>query len=871
MTWAFRVIAILTLAILVIGWLSLQQLTTRSSKMWESNGARLAEVGSAGMHFQQVDACTRAMLLYANDPGSLRAEMAKKDDLWRAIADGLAKYEERTVPEKERSLFRPLQEGLDSYGDALDSFSAAIAAGKVAAARSRLEDLATTGERVTRAIEGILEAKASAGEADMRDAVAYGTLSKGIFAALALAALVAAFVLMRVVTGSVRTDLGKLGSEIARVSDAAQRGRLDVRGDADGTSVEFRPLILHLNAAIDRLVGLLDVLPAPVMLIDREMTVLYINEIGARVGGRTPQQVAGSKCYDHFRTSDCRTERCACARAISDSRGAASEADAHPMQGVDLDISYSAVPLKDAEGKVIGAFEIVTDQTALKAAARTAAKVADYQAVETGNVVDALSTLATGTTSVRLEPAAGDADTLPVKATFDAIAAAMKTCVDSIQALVADAKMLSQATVEGRLATRADAGKHQGDFREIVEQMNHTMEPVQAIAEDTQALTAAAVAGRLATRADASRHQGDFRRIVEGLNGTLDAVIGPLNVAANHVDRIARGDIPPKITDNYNGDFNEIKNNLNLMIDNLTQFATEVQSAAGLVATGSGQVSASAQSLAQGATEQAASVEEISSSMEQMNSAIRQNADNAQQTATMAIESAKEGVEGGQAVQATVSAMKSIAEKISIIEEIARQTNMLALNAAIEAARAGEHGKGFAVVAAEVRKLAERSQAAAKEISEVSTSSVDIAERAGKILEGIVPSIQKTADLVREISASSAEQSGGIAQVAKAIHQLDQVVQENMAGTEEMSSSSEEMTYQAKRLLDVAAFFDLHGAAGVLSAANAAQPRLKTQPTASRRPAAAPTAPLAREGVTVVLGKSDGNGVDDHDFVRSGQ
>ena len=483
-----------------------------------------------------------------------------------------------------------------------------------------------------------------------------------------------------------------------------------------------------------------------------------------------------------------------------------------------------------------------------------------------------------------------------------------KTLAGIIGTLQGEAGLLVQAAVNGQLATRGDPDRVHFEFRGVVEGVNQTLDAVtgplnvaadyvdriargdippkitdnyngdfntiknnlntcvgavDALVADARMLSQAAVEGRLATRADAGKHQGDFQRIIVGVNDTLDSVIGPLNVAATYVEQIARGEIPPKITDNYNGDFSEIKNNLNLMIDNLTQFATEVQSAAGLVATGSGQVSASAQSLAQGATEQAASVEEISSSMEQMNSAIRQNADNAQQTATMAIESAKEGVEGGQAVQATVSAMKSIAEKISIIEEIARQTNMLALNAAIEAARAGEHGKGFAVVAAEVRKLAERSQAAAKEISEVSTSSVDIAERAGKILEAIVPSIQKTADLVREISASSAEQSGGISQVAKAIHQMDQVAQQNMANTEEMSSSSEEMAYQAKRLLEVAAFFKLQGgAAGILGSAAVGQARSAE----GRRPSVAPVAPSTREGVTVVLG---GNGADDHHFVRS--
>ena len=332
---------------------------------------------------------------------------------------------------------------------------------------------------------------------------------------------------------------------------------------------------------------------------------------------------------------------------------------------------------------------------------------------------------------------------------------------------------------------------------------------ISGVVTDADLLVKAALEGKLSVRADATKHQGEYRKIVEGLNNTLEAVVGPLTMAATHVDRISKGDIPPKITDSYNGDFNTIKNSLNTLIENLTTFALDVQEAAERVASSSEQVSTSAQSLAQGATEQASSVQEISSSMEEMSSAVKQNADNAQQTTAIANKSSRDGEDGGHAVAETVKAMKSIAEKIGIIEEIARQTNMLALNAAIEAARAGEHGKGFAVVAAEVRKLAERSQSAAKEISSVSTSSVEIAERAGKLLADIVPGIQKTAGLVQEINASSNEQADGIGQVTSAIHQLDQVIQQSSVSTEEMSSASEMLSEQAEQLLAAASFFQV--------------------------------------------------------------
>ena len=285
------------------------------------------------------------------------------------------------------------------------------------------------------------------------------------------------------------------------------------------------------------------------------------------------------------------------------------------------------------------------------------------------------------------------------------------------------------------------------------------------------------------------------------------AITGPVIKGVAFAKAMAEGDFTRMLDIDQKDEMGILAASLNEMVGKLREVVAEVQSASENVASGSEELSASAQSMSQGATEQAASVEEISSSMEQMSSNIKQNAENAQQTQSIAVKAAQDAREGGEAVVSAVAAMKNIAEKISIIEEIARQTNLLALNAAIEAARAGEHGKGFAVVAAEVRKLAERSGSAAAEISDLSSSSVQVAERAGGMLTKMVPDIQRTADLVQEIAAASQEQNSGAEQINKAIQQLDQVVQQNASASEEMASTSEELSSQAEQLQSTMAFF----------------------------------------------------------------
>jgi len=623
------------------------------------------------------------------------------------------------------------------------------------------------------------------------------------------------------------------------------------------------------------------------------------------------------------------------------------------------------------------------------------------------------------------------------KGDFNEIKTNLNQLITALNSVTESAIKISQGNTNITLTERSEKDDLIKAFKGMVTSVN-------LLIADAKELANAAVQGNLATRADASKHLGDFKAIVDGVNNTLDAVIGPLNVSAEYIDRISKGDIPTQITEHYNGDFNEIKTNLNQLIDSLNsitntakqlaqgdldvnvsmrsskddlmkalnqmvdstkdvaqktkavslgdlsvdlslrsekddlmksmilmvtamrditektkliaigdlnvelqirsekddlikaliqmvnatkeitektkavslgdlnvaltprsdkdeliqatismvsamrditektkriavgdldvslqirsdkddlmkaliqmvtatkeisektkliaagdmtvqisprsdkdemiialsemiksigEIVTQVQFSSDNIADASSQMSSNSQQMSEGASEQASAAEEVSSSMEQMASNIQQNTDNAQQTEKIAAKAAEDILVGSKNVNSTVDSMKKIAEKVSIIGDIAFQTNILALNAAVEAARAGEHGKGFAVVAAEVRKLAERSHIAAGEIDELTKSSVEVADKAGKLLDSIVPDIQKTAKLVQEITAASIEQNSGANQINNAINQLNKVTQQNAASAEEMATSSEELSSQADSLKDLIGFFKVY-------------------------------------------------------------
>ena len=382
-----------------------------------------------------------------------------------------------------------------------------------------------------------------------------------------------------------------------------------------------------------------------------------------------------------------------------------------------------------------------------------------------------------------------------------------------LHALISDINMLSGDAIRGEFGTRADASRHPGEFRKVVEGVNGTLDaivtPLNLLIADIELLTGEVIAGCLSERGNVARHRGQFQEVLQGLNDLVDAVVAPISEAKRVMRALSSGDLTQNIEKEYQGEFKVLADAINETTARLASTIADVNVTSAALASATSQISSTAQSLSQASSEQAASVEQTSASIEQMTASIKQNTENAKVADTMSADGSEKADEGGKAVTETVAAMKQIAKRIGIIDDIAYQTNLLALNAAIEAARAGEHGKGFAVVAAEVRKLAERSQVAAQEIGQLAGNSVALAEKAGQHLDDIVPATRKTADLVQEITAASQEQSIGVEQVNTAMGQLSQITQQTASASEELAATAEEISGQAHGLQELMEFFTL--------------------------------------------------------------
>src|SRR6056297_1761887 len=527
-----------------------------------------------------------------------------------------------------------------------------------------------------------------------------------------------------------RDSIQALSDETKMIINAAVDGSLNTRADEGKFDGEYKSIIGGLNTTIEVLVGHIDSVPTPVMIIDKEYKIKYMNKAGAELLNKSQKELIGQKCYDNFKTGDCNTENCACAQAMKKDSEAKSETDAHP-RGMNLDISYTGNPIKNQQGETIGALEIIVDQTDIKNAQRLADKQAEFQEEQVDMLVDNLGELAKGNLDINPEKIQADKDT-------------------------------------------------------------------EQIAEN-------------------------FKKINDNLRDSAKTIKSYVEEISDITGQMAKGNMDVGIDREYRGDFVEIKDSLNLIIDKLNENFAEIANASDQVSSGASQISDGSQELSQGSTEQASSIEELTASITQIAAQTKQNASNADEANEVAENMKSNASRGNESMNNMLKSMKDINESsqniqniIKVIDDIAFQTNLLALNAAVEAARAGQRGKGFAVVAEEVRNLAGRSAEAAKETTKLIEGSIkdvekgtDIANETAKALEDIVQGIDKTSELVSQISSASNEQATGVAQINDGIEQVSEVVQNNSATAEESAAASEELASQAEMLQEMVAQFKL--------------------------------------------------------------
>ncbi|MBN2484371.1 MAG: MCP four helix bundle domain-containing protein [Bacteroidales bacterium] len=845
---SFFILIIISGVIGYLGITKIHEIDEKDTELYEVVTKPLGELNEVVYNFQQIRVIYRDYVR-ENNVGQINAQISKRKEISDTIGLLMAEYEKSIRTDNGRKLMDNYFANRNQFIEDLETVEKLALENNDAEAYEFIDNgsISKTVNNYEAALMALVDNKIERGKGIADENTKTANAASRLMFIFLVFGIFAATILGLVVSTNIQNIIKSVVKQTKELVDAAIAGRLATRAKPEDTNAEFREIVVGINRTLDAVIGPLNV------------AAEYIDRIAK---GNIPEKITDTYNGDF---NEIKNNLNACIDAInmliSDATllaGAAIEgklatrADATMHEGDYRKIVEGVNNTLDA---VIGPLNVAAEYIDRISKGNIPNKITDTYNGDFNEIknnlnecIGNLNGLIDEMNHMSREHDLGDIDVVMDVSKFQNSYRDMAEGVNNMVAGHITVKKKAMACVKefGEGNFEAPLEKFPGKKAFINETIEQVRANLKALIDDANMLARAAVEGKLQTRADATRHQGDFRKIVEGVNNTLDAVIGPLNVAADYLSLISIGDMPALITEKYNGDFNTIKNNLNKLIEAINQVIDKAKAVAegdltvslaprsendelmkaldsmvkananiinefinaiDNIVQASQQLQSVAVQISQGSTEQASSTEEVSSSMEQMVGNINQNSDNARQTEQIALRASADIIEGNKAVTITVDAMKKIAEKISIVGQIAEKTDLLAINAAIEAARAGEQGKGFAVVAAEVRKLAENSQAAAKEIDELSKSSVKIADESGVLLQKIVPDIQKTATLVQEIAAASSEQNSGANQVNNAIMQLNQVTQQNASASEEMSSSAEELASQAEQLKDLISFY----------------------------------------------------------------
>jgi len=596
---------------------------------------------------------------------------------------------------------------------------------------------------------------------------------------------------------SISLPVSKIVSFIARIR-AGEVSTLQVE-----TKDEIGEMSIGLNqmvAETQKLVNNLENLPVPLIEIDKEFNIKYINKVGCNILNLSKTEIMGKKCYSFFKTEHCQTSDCCCHRAMNSDQTYTADTIADPT-GMDIPIRYTGSPVKDLHGKIVGAIEFILD-------------VSGERKINQA-IVEMINGINEGDFTKRGDSKQFSGNYAELVDNVNNIVESFVTPLKRIQEYVG---MISRGEIPEPITDKA-----KGDFKELNDNLNRCIAAVNALVKDAKSLVQASLDGQLDTRADVSRHHGDFAEVVKGINDTLDAILLPIKEAQTILENISDGDLQKFITGDYKGDHAIIKTAINNTLSSLNDILSQVGDVSENVAASATELTSASHNLSEGAQEQAASVEEITASVHQTDQQIKQNAENANMANQLVSETNQAATSGqtemqqlSKAMEEIFDASQNISKIIKVIDEIAFQTNILALNAAVEAARAGQHGKGFAVVAQEVRNLAGRSAQAAKETAEMIESSnkkvnegVEFAGRTEGALKKIVENVMKVKDLVAEIATASKEQTHAMGQINEGMGQINTAVQNISSQSEETASAATQLTSQSEDLKAQLAKFQL--------------------------------------------------------------